>query len=94
MGNGNLDLVSWEQTAMAGSFPVTLPYSGISDGDLKYGAAIESAVNVYPDAGTMNLIDVTGDNKPDLVYVTGNDPGSIRIDAQDQAGRDRVLAFA
>ena len=77
MGNGNLDLVSWEQTAMAGSFPVTLPYSGISDGDLKYGAAIESAVNVYPDAGTMNLIDVTGDNKPDLVYVTGNDPGSI-----------------
>jgi hypothetical protein len=76
-GKGNIDLVSWDQTALSGSFPVTLPYSGISDGDVKYGAPIVSALNAYPVSGSMNLLDVNGDNKLDLVYVTGDDPGAI-----------------
>jgi hypothetical protein len=69
-GDGKPDLVGWEEMALGGSFPVTLPYSGISDGDLKYGAAIKSDVNAYPVSGTMNLIDVNGDNNLDLVYAT------------------------
>ncbi len=69
-GDGKPDLVSFE-SGNGHWFAVTRPYNGLSDGDVLYGAQIDSAPTfALPSGGTVSLSDVDGDGKPDLVYLT------------------------
>jgi len=80
-GDGKPDLVSFE-SGNGHWFAVTRPYNGLSDGDVLYGAQINSTPNfALPAQNSVSLTDVDGDGKPDLVFLTDEltDSGSTLV---------------